>query len=82
MFKTIPAFRAFSRHHFKANNNISILSIPFSEFKNTKLSKKIKYAPTVIIVDKGKVITSLNAESDNDLPKYQDVDEFTFSVVS
>lgn len=62
---------------FMANNNISILSIPFSELKNSKLSKKIKYAPTVIIVDKGKVITSLNAESDNDLPKYQDVDEFT-----
>lgn len=62
---------------FMINNNISILSIPFSEFKNTKLSQKIKYAPTVIIVDKGKTITSLNVESDNDLPKYQDVDEFT-----
>ena len=62
---------------FMSNNNISILSIPYSEFKNTKLSKKIKYAPTVIIVDKGKIITSLNAESDNDLPKYQDVDEFS-----
>ena len=62
---------------FMTNNNISILSIPYSEFKNTKLSKKIKYAPTVIIVDKGKIITSLNAESDNDLPKYQDVDEFS-----
>lgn len=62
---------------FMINNNISIVSIPYSEFKNTKLSKKIKYAPTVIIIDKGKVITSLNAESDNDLPKYQDADEFT-----
>ncbi len=62
---------------FMDNNNISIVSIPFAEFKNTKLSKKIKYAPTVIIINKGKILTSLDADSDKDLPKYQDVEEFT-----
>ena len=62
---------------FMDNNNISIVSIPFAEFKNTKLSKKIKYAPTVIIINKGKIITSLDANSNKDLPKYQDVEEFT-----
>lgn len=62
---------------FMINNNIGIVSIPYNDLKNTKLSKKIDYAPTVIIISKGKVVASLNADLDSDLPKYQDVDEFT-----
>lgn len=57
-------------------NNISILSMPFSEFKKTVFYDTVKYAPSIIIVDKGKVIKYLDANKDEDLEKYQDVDKF------
>ena len=55
---------------------IDFLSIPFEEFKNTSIYKKVKYAPSVIIVNNGKVNAYLNAESDEDLNKYQSASEF------
>lgn len=57
-------------------NNISILSMPFSEFKKTVFYDTVKYAPSIIIVDEGKVIKYLDANKDEDLEKYQDVDKF------
>ena len=57
-------------------NNISILSMPFSEFKKTVFYDTVKYAPSIIIVDKSKVIKYLDANKDEDLEKYQDVDKF------
>ena len=56
--------------------NISILSMPFSEFKKTVFYDTVKYAPSIIIVDKSKVIKYLDANKDEDLEKYQDVDKF------
>ena len=57
-------------------HNISIISIPFAEFKKTIFYKKVKYAPTIIIINKGKIIAYLDANSDKDLKKYQDINEF------
>ena len=57
-------------------NNISILSMPFSEFKKKVFYDTVKYAPSIIIVDEGKVIKYLDANKDEDLEKYQDVDKF------
>ena len=57
-------------------NNISILSMPFSEFKKTVFYDTVMYAPSIIIVDEGKVIKYLDANKDEDLEKYQDVDKF------
>ncbi len=71
----IPCDQIFEE--FMNNNNISIVSIPFESFKETSLYKGIKYAPSIIIIKKGKVIDYLDAASDEDLNKYQDVDEFT-----
>lgn len=61
---------------FSKENNVVILSIPFAEFKKIDLYKKIKYAPSVIIVKNGHIVAYLDAESDNDLDKYQDVSKF------
>lgn len=62
---------------FMSLYNISIISIPFDEYKNTSFYKKVKYAPTVILISKGKIVTYLDADSDNDLDKYQDIIAFT-----
>lgn len=62
---------------FSNDNNIAILSIPFAEFKKISLYRKVKYAPSVIIVKNGHIIAYLDAESDEDLNKYQDVSAFT-----
>lgn len=56
--------------------NITVNQITFEEFKETSLYKKVEYAPTIIIVKKGKIIDYLDANSDKDLSKYQDEIEF------
>ncbi len=57
--------------------NITILKIPFDEFKTTKLHDTIKFAPSVIIIKDGKIIEYLDPEKNDDLSKYQDKKEFT-----
>ena len=55
---------------------IDFLSIKIDEFKKTYLYKIVKYAPSVIIVKKQKIIAYLDAEKDEDMDKYQDEKEF------
>lgn len=62
---------------FLTNNKMSFYSIPYDELDSVKEFKKIKYAPSVIIVKEGKIVKYLDANSDEDLSKYQDVKEFT-----
>ena len=61
---------------FMEKYKINFLSMPFDEFKKTKFYKKVKYAPSVIVVKKGSIVTYLDANSDDDLDRYQDVNEF------
>ena len=61
---------------FMKQENIAILSIPYTDFKETYLSKEVKYAPSVIIVNNKKVITYLDASKDEDVDRYQNVDKF------
>lgn len=56
--------------------NITILKIPFDEFKTTDLYNEVNYAPSVILIKEGKIIKYLNPEKNEDLPKYQDKKEF------
>ena len=58
------------------DKEIEILQIPFDEFKKTSLYKKVKYAPSIIIINKGKIVDYLDAESDSDKDLYQDEDLF------
>ena len=61
---------------FMEKYNIAFVSIPFAKFKNTNYYKTVKYAPSIIIIKKGKIIAYLDAESDEDLIKYQDTSAF------
>ena len=56
---------------------IDILSITFSDFKESIFYEKIKYAPSVIIIKNNEIIDYLDAESDDDLNKYQDLEAFS-----
>ena len=55
---------------------IDVLSMPFDDFKNTNYYKKVKYAPSIIIIKNGEIISYLDANSDKDLDKYQDANKF------
>ncbi|CDB28498.1 putative uncharacterized protein [Firmicutes bacterium CAG:582] len=58
--------------NFSKNNNITIFKIPFEEFKSTKLYNTIKYAPSIILINKGKIETYLDPNKDEDSIKYQE----------
>lgn len=56
--------------------NISFLYLPYEEMKNTFIYDEVKLAPSVILIKEGEIVAYLNAESDEDLIKYQDTEEF------
>ena len=56
--------------------NITILKIPFDEFKTTSLYNEVNYAPSVILIKEGKIIEYIDPEKNDDLSKYQDKKEF------
>ena len=58
--------------NFSKNNNITVFKIPFEEFKSTKLYNTIKYAPSIILINKGKIETYLDPNKDEDSIKYQE----------
>ena len=71
----IPCHEIFEKYMKK--KNISFLSMQYADFKETELHKTVKFAPSVIIVNDGKIVSYLDSAKDEDLDKYQDVDEFT-----
>lgn len=60
---------------FMKNYQISFLSLPFAEFRETSFYPEVKYAPSLIIIEKGKIISYLDANLDDDIEKYQNVDK-------
>lgn len=56
--------------------NITIYSMPYELMKETFINDKVKYAPSIIIINKGEIVTYLDSEKDEDLNKYQDTAEF------
>lgn len=70
----IPCYQIFESYMEK--KNIAFLSMDFKDFKETKLHETVKYAPSVIIVKKGKIVSYLDSAKDGDLEKYQDVKAF------
>ena len=56
--------------------NISFFYLPYEEMKNTFIYDKVKLAPSVILIKEGEIVAYLDAESDEDLLKYQDTEEF------
>lgn len=57
---------------FSKSNNITIFKIPFEEFKNTKLYNTVKYAPSIVLINNGKIENYLDPNKDEDSIKYQD----------
>ena len=70
----IPCEQIFKE--FMNRHNIKILSIPFAEFKNTDYYKTVKYAPSILIIKNNKIVKYLDAEKDEDIDMYQDVNKF------
>ncbi len=62
---------------FMKEQNITIVSIPYDKYKKTEYVKKVKYAPSIIIIKNNKVIAYLDANKDEDVDKYQDINAFT-----
>lgn len=62
--------------NFMEKYKIDFVSIPFDEFKNTKFYNKVKYAPSIMIINKGKIVAYLDPNSDEDYDKYQDISKF------
>lgn len=61
---------------FIQNNQISIYKIAFSDIKNTDLGKTIKYYPSFIIYNKGKIVDFLEADKDKDVDYYTSEEGF------
>lgn len=70
----IPCETIFKKYMEKYK--IDFLSINIDEYKKTNLYEKVKYAPTIIIIKNKKIYAYLDAESDEDIIKYQDEQEF------
>ena len=58
------------------NENITLLKIPFNSFKLSKFYKKVKYGPSILIINNGKLVKYLDASDDNDYDIYQDEEKF------
>lgn len=61
---------------FLKDNQISIYKIAFSNIKNTDIGKVVKYYPSFIIYNKGKIIDFLEADKDEDVKYYSSKDGF------
>lgn len=61
---------------YSAEHNIIINDINWAEFRETAKANGIKYAPTVIVISEGKIISFLRSDSDDDIAKYNDYNSF------
>jgi len=61
---------------FAEENKISFYKMSFDEMKKTVMYENIKYYPSFAIYNNGKLIDFLEADSDEDLNRYKDMEEF------
>ncbi len=61
---------------FLKDKQISIYKIAFSNIKDTDLGKSIKYYPSFVIYNKGKMVDFLEADKDEDVRYYSSKDGF------
>ena len=61
---------------YMEKHKIDFVSMPFEYFKQTKYYGKVKFGPSVIVIKEGKIIAYLDADKDEDLEKYQDLEKF------
>ena len=70
----IPCENIFKEYMKKYD--VAFLSINIDEYKKTEFYNEVRYAPSVLVISNGEIVAFLDAESDDDLDKYQDIDEF------
>lgn len=61
---------------FAKKYKIDFISISYEEFKKTKFHDTVEYAPSVMIIKSNNIVGYLDANSDDDLNVYQDLNEF------
>ncbi|MGN0992558.1 MAG: hypothetical protein ACI4PE_01265 [Bacilli bacterium] len=61
---------------FLKDNQIIIYKIAFSDIKNTNIGKSVKYYPSFLIYNKGKLVDFLEANKDEDVEYYTSKDGF------
>lgn len=61
---------------FANKNQISFYKMAFSDMKKTSLKEEVKYYPSFVIIKNGKVVDSLDANSDEDVDRYKKIDAF------
>lgn len=70
-----PVLTAFLNRNKMTFYSISAETI--GEDKDNSIMKAIEYAPSVLLYNKGKVVASLDAMSNDDIPYYETEDGFT-----
>lgn len=63
-------------HNVLSKNKIDYVSMLIDDFRKTDFHETVKYAPSFLIIEKGKIIAYLDAENDDDLKYYQNEDDF------
>ena len=61
---------------FVKTYEITFYKLAFSDINDTKVNEYVKYYPSAVIYQNGKVIAYLDASSNNDLPFYESVGGF------
>lgn len=56
--------------------NLTFYSLFVQEAQKTYIADTVRYAPSVIIIKNNKIVAYLDANSDEDLDKYQDSEQF------
>lgn len=55
---------------------IKVLKTMFSEMRETSMHEKVKYYPSVVVIENGEIRAFLRADSDEDADEYNDYEAF------
>ena len=73
--ETATTLRGFVRD-WAIEAKVKVRRIAFSKMKETSMYRVVKYYPSVVVIEKGKVRTFLRADSGEDADKYNDYNAF------
>ena len=72
---TADKLRDYTRN-YALEKGIKVYRIMFADMKETTMHEKVKYYPSVVLVNKGKIMVFLRADSDEDADIYNDYNKF------
>lgn len=61
---------------FIEKNNMTIYKMSYEDMQKTELSEVIKYYPSFVIYEKGKLVSNLDASNDAHINYYKELDQF------